>query len=142
MRVSTLRQLIMLPVFLVCLVLSPPASARGGGHGGHGHGGHGGVFLGLGVGLGLGALAYPYYYPPPVYYPPPPVYYPPPAVYYAPPPAAYAPQQGSPASGTVSVPAPSGNCRRFNGDASVDASGQPFYGTACLQSDGRWHISS
>lgn len=31
-------------------------------------------------------------------------------------------------------------CRQFHGDATIDASGQPFYGTACFESDGRWHI--
>lgn len=31
-------------------------------------------------------------------------------------------------------------CRRFNGNATIDASGRPFYGTACLRADGRWHI--
>ena len=31
-------------------------------------------------------------------------------------------------------------CRRFNGDATVDATGGRFFGTACLQADGRWHI--
>lgn len=72
------------------------------------------------------------YYGPPAYYYPPPVYYAPPPVYYAPPPVYYAPT----VSGTIS---PS-NCRVFRGDASIDASGQPFYGTACLLADGRWHI--
>ena len=70
-----------------------------------------------------------YYYAP---YPPHYGYYGPPAYYYYPPPAYYVP----PVSGTIS---PS-NCRVFRGDASIDASGQPFYGTACLLADGRWHI--
>ena len=87
----------------------------------HGHG-HGGTHVSLGFGFG-----YPAYYPAPVYYyPPPPVYYPPPAVVYTPPPA----------------PAPASNCRTFNGDATIDASGQPFYGTACYGADSRWHITN
>lgn len=40
----------------------------------------------------------------------------------------------------VLPPAQAPYCRQFNGDATIDASGQPFYGTACLQGDGRWHI--
>jgi len=31
-------------------------------------------------------------------------------------------------------------CRRFDGDATVDANGRRFFGTACLWADGRWHI--
>lgn len=101
------------------------ALAHGGWHGGgfH-HGFHGGfrghVFLGFGGLWGPGVYGPPYYYYPPAYYPPPV------APYYTPAPA-YA--------------APSGNCRQFNGDARIDASGQPFYGTACLGADGRWHIT-
>ncbi len=91
----------------------------------YGHrGGHSNFFLGL----NLGPPAY--YYPPPpryyYYYPPPPAYYYPPP----PPPMAYAPPR-----------APAGPvCRTFNGDATIDASGAPFYGTACLEADGHWHI--
>jgi len=87
------------------------------------------VFVGADFGYpGYYHRPYPYhrgYYRPPAYYYPPPVYYAPPPVYYAP-----------PIGGTIS---PS-NCRTFRGDASIDASGQPFYGTACLLADGRWHI--
>ena len=73
------------------------------------------------LGLNFG----PYWWGPPRYYYPPPVYYaPPPAYYYAPP--------------RVVAPAPA--CRVFQGDATIDASGAPFYGRACLQADGRWHI--
>ena len=77
------------------------------------------VFLGVGVG-------WPYYYYPPPYY-----YYPPPYYYYAPPPVYYY------------VPAPvvtPQTCRQFSGDATNDQTQQPFYGTACLWPDGRWHI--
>lgn len=59
-------------------------------------------------------------YPAPVYYPAPayPVYAPPPV------PVVQATQQ----------------CMQYNGDAIIDGSGQPFYGRACLFTDGRWHI--
>jgi hypothetical protein len=57
------------------------------------------------------------------YYPPPrPIYYPAYPVYPAP--VVQATQQ----------------CTHYNGDAIVDGSGQPFYGRACLFTDGRWHI--
>jgi hypothetical protein len=83
------------------------------------------VFLGVGV--------WPYYaYPPPYYYPPP-VYYGPPVVYYAPPPVTYAPLPQPPS-------APAQYCRQYRGDATNDQTGQPFFGTACLWPDGRWHI--
>lgn len=80
------------------------------------------VFIGVGTYFGP-----PYgYYPPPYYYYPPPVYYAPAPVYYAPAPAVVTPAQ---------------NCRDYRGDATVDGSGgQPFYGRACLQPDGKWHI--
>ncbi|HUN50717.1 MAG TPA: hypothetical protein VMU42_06355 [Candidatus Sulfotelmatobacter sp.] len=93
------------------------------------------VFVGVGIGV-----PGPFYYPPPVYYAPPPVYYaPPPPVYYAPAPVVtYAPP---PAPAAAPAPAPtSSNCRQYNGDATIDGANQPFYGTACLQSDGKWHI--
>lgn len=78
------------------------------------------------------SLFFPLYLGPPAYYPPPPpVYYYPPSrpVYYAPPAPAY-----------VTPAPPSSNCREFRGDATIDANGGPFYGTACLGADGRWHI--
>ena len=31
-------------------------------------------------------------------------------------------------------------CREFQGDAIIDGTNQRFYGTACLQPDGAWHI--
>ena len=95
------------------------------------------------VGLGLGVPAYPAYYPPPpVYYPPPPVYYappPPPVVVYTPPQPAYTYAPPAPAPAAPPAQA-SSNCRTYNGDATIDASGKPFYGTACQGPDGRWHI--
>ena len=103
------------------------------------------------VGLAFIAPMYPpaaYYPPPPVYYAPPPVYYAPPPVYYAPPPSVYyapppvyvVPQQ--PAYRTVPQPQrqTQRTCRTWRGDATIDANGDPFYGTACLESDGLWHI--
>ena len=90
------------------------------------------VFLGFNFGV-------PAYYPPPVYYaPPPPVYYapPPPVVVYQPPPPVYTYAPPAPAP----APTVSPTCRTYNGDATIDASGRPFYGTACLGPDGRWHI--
>ena len=87
------------------------------------------------VGVGIGVPVYRPYYPYPYYAP---VYYPPPAVVYAPPPVVVAPPQV--AVPAVSAPAPTGYCRQYRGDATVDGAGHPFYGTACLQPDGRWHI--
>jgi hypothetical protein len=55
---------------------------------------------------------------------------------YAPPPQVYA---QSP-SQTVSPPSGGQNCREFQGDAIIDGSTQKFFGTACRQPDGRWHI--
>lgn len=67
-------------------------------------------------------------YPAPVYYPPPrPVYYHSYPVYPAP---AY----------VTPHPALTRQCTTYNGDATIDGSGQPFYGRACLGTDGRWHI--
>ena len=96
------------------------------------------VFIGVGVGV-------PLFYPPPVYYAPPPVYYapPPPPVYYAPPPppAYYTPAPAAAPVAAAPAPQPtSNNCREYHGDATIDGANQPFYGTACLQSDGKWHI--
>ena len=85
------------------------------------------------VGIGLGVAPWPYYAPPPAYLYPPPAYYVPPA-YYAPPPVYYAP----PAPPVGAAP----RCREYHGDASIDASGEPFYGTACLWPDGQWHIAN
>jgi hypothetical protein len=33
-------------------------------------------------------------------------------------------------------------CREFHGDAIINDTGAPFYGTACLEPDGLWHIVS
>jgi hypothetical protein len=103
------------------------------------------VFVGVGIGVPLYA-PYPAYY-----YPAPAVYYPPPAVVYAPSPAAvYAPPTPAVAPTPVAAPAvaappaaaqpPAGNCRQYRGDATIDGVNQPFYGTACLQGDGKWHV--
>jgi len=127
------RFLKLLPALLLVLALDVPTAAfahgHGGSHGGsHGaHGGHGGgvhshVFFGFGC-CGYWPGYYPAYYP---YYYGYPAYPTDPYAYSAP---------------AVVYQAPSANCRQFNGNATIDASGQPFYGTACLESDGRWHIT-
>ena len=91
------------------------------------------VFVGVGIGVQLYA---PFYGPPPAYYYPPPAVYSPPVV-YAPPPVVYT----APAVTPVAAPPPqTGNCREYRGDAIIDGKSQPFYGTACLRPDGRWHI--
>ena len=100
------------------------------------------VFLGVGVGAPMYAPPPVYYYPPPpVYYAPPPVVYapPPPTVVYAPPPPAL-PAPATPTATPAPPPAQTGNCREYRGDATIDGKSQPFYGTACLQPDGKWHI--
>lgn len=92
------------------------------------------------VGVGIGG---PVYGPPPVYYyPPPPVYYPPVVYAPAPPPVVYtpAPPPPAPVAAPAAPPPQTGNCREYRGDATIDGRNQPFYGTACLQPDGRWHI--
>ena len=88
------------------------------------------------VGVGIGVPVYTP--PPPVYYypPPAPVYYPP--VVYTPPPVVVAPPPVVPPA--APPPAQTGYCRQYNGDATIDGKNQPFYGTACRQPDGRWHI--
>ena len=85
------------------------------------------VVLGVGVGV-------PVYAPPPVYYSPPPMVYvpPPPVVVYSPP----APVMVRPAP----PPPQTGNCRLYRGDATIDGQNRPFFGTACLQPDGKWHV--
>lgn len=89
------------------------ATPQASAHGWHrDHWGHSAFFLGFNFGPPV------YYYPPPVYYPPPP------SVVYV------VPQAQTP------------TCRRFNGNATIDASGRPFYGVACFESDGRWHIAN
>ena len=68
-----------------------------------------------------------YFYPAPIYpYPDPGVL----PVIVAPPPAA------------IVTPVPQQTCREYQGDAIVNGTNQPVYGTACLESDGQWHIVS
>lgn len=38
--------------------------------------------------------------------------------------------------------APEAYCREYQGNATIDGSSQPFYGTACLQPDGSWRIAN
>lgn len=131
--------------FAALMLASAPAVAgHGGGHGGGMHGGgmhgggmHGGFHHGGGFhhfhhgfttfgGFGFGPyFGYPYYYP----------YY-----YGYPYPYGYAPDAYVVPSPLYSVPSP-GQCRTFNGDALIAGTNQPFYGTACWQSDGAWHIT-
>ena len=57
-------------------------------------------------------------------------------LYSYPPPMAVAPVP-VPVQPQISV-AP--YCREFQGDAIINGTNQRFYGTACLQPDGAWHI--
>jgi hypothetical protein len=91
------------------------------------------------VGIYAGAPVYPAYYPhhyyrhywgPRVVYTAPVIYAPPPPVYYRPAPV--------PAPAPAAVP--TRQCRTYNGNATIDGSGDPFFGTACVFTDGRWHI--
>ncbi|HXP75750.1 MAG TPA: hypothetical protein VN823_16530 [Stellaceae bacterium] len=118
-----------LAVLLLTLAVSASAHAR--------------VFVSLGFPF------FPFYYGPsydypPAYYYPPPYYYPPQQGYY-PPQQGYAPdayaQPSMPATPPQTVsPTAARNCRTYRGDATIDSSGKPFYGRACLESDGRWHV--
>ncbi len=93
------------------------------------------VFVGVGVGPVWGPA---YVVPPPVYYyPPPPAIYPAPVYYVPPPTPVYAPP---PVAQPAPPPAQTGYCREYHGDATIDGKSQPFFGTACLQPDGKWHI--
>jgi hypothetical protein len=58
-------------------------------------------------------------------------YYRPPAVVYVPAPPVYV---------RPAPPPPPAVCREYRGDATIDGSGRPFFGRACLLGDGRWHI--
>jgi hypothetical protein len=82
------------------------------------HGGHDGWWWVIGDSW--------YFYPAPVYP------YPDPAVL----PAIAAP----PATVVTPAPAVQQQCREYQGDAIINDSKQPFYGTACLEPDGQWHI--
>jgi hypothetical protein len=129
----------LLPALLLAMAVSLPAAAWANGHGGFHGGGHGGfhggfrghAFFGFGC-CGFWPGYYPAYSP---YYYGYPAYPLDPYAYSAPAPGAV---YQAPA---YQAPAPAANCRRYNGDATIDASGQPFYGTACVGPDGRWHIT-
>jgi len=93
-----------------------PARAHGHGHshgGGHGHSHHGHHHHPLLFG------AVPFYAPRPIYYYPADVT----------------------VTTTLNLSAQPGECRPFQGDAVVDATGEPFYGTACFGPDFRWHVA-
>ena len=97
------------------------------------HGSH------VSVGIYAGGPVYPAYYPYHYYRP----YYRPywgPSVVYAPPPVVYAPAPVYYNAPPAMSPTPTQQCQSYNGNATVDGSGQPFYGNACLFTDGRWHI--
>lgn len=119
-----------LAVLLFALVVSAPAYAH--------------VFVSFGFPFFPFYYGPSYYYPPAAYYPPS-YYYPPQQGYYAPP-QGYAPDAHAPGAPPQSAPAEavspssSKNCRTYHGDATIDSSGRPFYGRACLGSDGRWHV--
>jgi hypothetical protein len=125
-----------LAVLLFALTLSVPAHAR--------------VFVSLGFPFfpyyyGPAYSYPPAYYPPPYYYPPQQGYYPPQQGYYPPQqgyaPDSYAPQSAPPSYPAQTVsPAAARNCRDYRGDATIDSSGRPFHGRACLESDGKWHV--
>ncbi len=88
---------------------------------------------------------FPFYWGPAYYYPPAPAYYPPPYYSYPPQQGYYAPDayaQTAPPSAPSAIVSPSRskNCRTYRGDATIDSSGKPFYGRACLEADGRWHV--
>ena len=115
-----------LAVLILALAVSAPADA-------------GSRFF-FGFGFPLWGWGWPYYYP---YYAPAPVYYTPPPVYYAPEPVYYSSYSTYDAffdRPVYTEPRPRVNCRRFSGDGIDDDTGQPFYGVACMQADGRWHI--
>ena len=107
------RALGFLAVLLIAATASLPASA------------HSRFFFGFGFPFYV--PPYPAYYYAPYYAPP--VYYAPPTYYYVPAPV------------VRRYPPPS-YCRRVNGEATIDATGQPFYGIACLWPDGRWRTAS
>ena len=130
---------------LLAALLAPMPAVFAHGHGGHGHAGHGGGSHGGFHGGGFhhggfhhggfhheffhhhaviaGGVAWPFAYP---YYNP---------YYY-----------DYPGTWTYVVPSPlyaaplAGDCRTFQGDALIAGTSQPFYGSACLQPDGQWHI--
>ena len=109
-----------LTVLLIAMAVSVPAQAAR-------------VFVGIGVPF------FPFYFGAPAYYYPPAAYYPP--SYYYSPPAYYAPQSAPAAYSPDTVaPASARNCRDYRGDATIDGSRKPFYGRACLESDGKWHV--
>lgn len=56
-------------------------------------------------------------------------------VYPYPPPVTVAPRPIAPPQISVAP-----YCREYRGDAIIDGTTQRFYGTACLQPDGAWHI--
>jgi hypothetical protein len=138
---GTLPKILTLAAAFVVLAVAPAAAQHhgGGGHGG-GPGWHGHSHVSFAFGYGgpwRGWPGYGYSAPPTYYYPP---YYPPYSGYTYPPYAYAAPPAYGASPGTVAPTMPARECRDYNGDATIDANGTPFYGQACLEADGRWHI--
>ena len=102
-------------VLAVALVDGEPARAHGHGHSGSGHSHHGHHHH---HGAIIGAV--PFYGARPLYY--------------------YAPADVT-VTTTLNLSPQPGECRLFQGDAFLDATGQPFYGTACFGPDFRWHVA-
>ena len=82
----------------------------------------------------------PFFPPPPAFFPPPPAFSPQPAVFQ--PQAAPTATTAHPAAATTHATRTKAahTCHTFNGDATVDGTQQPFFGTACLGADKKWHI--
>ena len=106
------------------------ARGHGGGHGGHGSHGHHGGGHGHFHSAIIGAAPF---YPPGLLYP----YYAPYAFYdpYA---VVYPPDVIIVTTPLYTAPV-LGECRPFQGNAVMAGTIQPFFGTACFQSDGAWH---
>lgn len=113
---------------------------------------HGGPKVRSGITFHFGS-AFPYRYrpyhrPPRVVYryaPPPMIVYrePPPVVVYrpAPPPVVYAPPAVSAVPTSPAYTDSRGRtCREYQATGTVGGTGQPLWGTACLQPDGSWRI--
>lgn len=82
-------------------------------------------------GYGYHSYYAPYYWP---------RYYSPPMYYYSAPAPVYVPTSPVVVAPGNTIVYEYSNCRLFSGDATVDYSGRPYYGRACLGNDGLWHI--
>ena len=102
-------------VLAVASIDGEPARAHGHGHG-HSHSGHGHSHHHHHHPMIIGAV--PFYGPLPLYHP-----------------------ADITVTTTLDLSPQLGECRPFEGDATLDATGQPFYGTACFGPDLRWHVA-